>query len=58
MTVELRRILKDFVAEAALTAPPVAEPATSVAHPGTAPAESSPDGSDPPLERLPEASTT
>lgn len=35
MTVELRRILKDFVAQATLTAPPVAAPATAVAHPGT-----------------------
>lgn len=47
MTVELRRILKDFVAEAALTAPPAAEPATEVADTGTDPAEGSSDGSRP-----------
>ena len=44
MTVELRRILADFVAQATLTAPPAVEPATSVADPGTVPARSSSDG--------------
>ena len=56
MTVELRRILKDFVAEAALTAPPAAEPATAVADPGTVPAEGSADGP-PPSSRRPTPST-
>jgi vanillate O-demethylase monooxygenase subunit len=57
MTVELRRILKDLVAAATLTAPPVVVPATSVAHPGTVPAEGTSDGYHEPLERLHEAGT-
>ena len=44
MTVELRRILKDFVAQATLIAPPAAGPAAEgAADTGTLPAESSSD---------------
>ncbi|MCU1499460.1 MAG: Rieske (2Fe-2S) domain protein [Acidimicrobiales bacterium] len=48
VTVELRRILKDFVAQAALIAPPVVGPATEgVADTGTSPAERSSDAAAP-----------